>query len=465
MNTPASYRFPRAIASGILAMSIGGVLAGGGLARGGANSHKGFGFSAGNMACDSPRGECETTPLAGGSRISGLNAPFCVESGRKTLAVARASFGLYRFARVPLPGPVFDNRPQSVKVSGGPAWAHRAAWDSDGNALLLTDPPTYSIFHFSLASGILKRVVASDFRSGQTVSPFAIRQRDAGFILEDSFQGRLLWLDHNYAQTHLLQLKNLLLANSDIVAGVRAWIEAKSDILVLADVQQREASSLKLLRVQLPEITADQTKGSPLEVRPVSIESVYQWAMGDRLRQHARLGFPVMASAKGRAFILVSGELSRICEVTHGLRCFADVPRGYEQFPLIREDLSGKEWTTTYSVLENVKIATALYGWGDFLYLLLRQPDPGETGETVWSLAKIDPDTGTVVETMHLPAHSANLLLVPGFTRWALVEQEHVTGSGGRDLSARVVAFTMLSGEFFQTIGKAPVELAARVAR
>jgi hypothetical protein len=419
----------------------------------GARDNRGS-LSGGSMVCDGAPGDCPPplTAAAGREVLPSLSCGVHEAPRLSSPAFQRLIFrtaGPLSLASYAAKGWV-----QEIRVANGPAWTHWAVWDKDREALLLTDPPSHKIYHFGLRTGIVKTVVASDLNTGRDLLPYAISETESGYILEDVAAGQLLWLDRSYANTRWLQLRTTGTAASGSIRSVRAWLVASTEIFVLADILDGAQWSERLLSARLPAITAAVSAKEPVEISLTEISSMRQWPLEDRVRQHARLGFPIMATAKGRAFILISGEKSHISEMARdGLRHLPGFPTGYDLFPSIDKDFSGEKLLDAYALIESSSVAVALYGSRDYLFLLLRQPDADGSGAIVWSLARIDPDSGNLVEMIPVPAHTANLLLVPGPTQWAMVEQEKVTGhiAGAKDvtISARVSGFGLVASEFF----------------
>jgi len=136
-----------------------------------------------------------------------------------------------------------------------------------------------------------------------------------------------------------LQLKNLTIATSGQIGAVRTWVDTPRDIFVLADVLEHDDWSESLVKLSISPIAADPSAIAPVEIKPFDITLLYQWRLEEAVRQHARLGFPIMATARGRAFIHVSGESSRIFEISQSLRRLSGFPAEYERFPVLAKDL------------------------------------------------------------------------------------------------------------------------------
>ncbi len=399
------------------------------------------GTPSGDRTCEGAPGGCD---LSDSSVSNSLKSGGCTSTAAVRIAPAR-----FALPMIPHYLPAFRQLVNTVspqiRVANGPAWARWAVWDKEQTALLLSDIATHSIFHFSLSSGIVRQVYASATDSGVAVNPSVIMKGDAGYIIQDTALGRLLWLDDSYALSHFLQLKNYGSPEWGVIGSVRGWLATRNVIYVLADVIAEGKWSERLLKVEVAAIPEQS-----IEIKPLRASSVFQWDTEAAVRRHALLTFPIMAAAKGRAFILLDGEASHICEVSNGLRMLPEFPAGYEHFPSFSANLPGKLLLDAYHLIESRPVAVALYGSGDFLYLLLRRPDVGGTGDTFWSVAKVDPDSGSVVDTFPLPSRSANLILVPGRDQWALIEQDAVTGTGMLDLAAQVRGFYLLRSDFFQ---------------
>jgi hypothetical protein len=138
---------------------------------------------------------------------------------------------------------------------------------------------------------------------------------------------------------------------------------------------------------------------------------------------------PTLAQVGGEVFALAfegAPHLERVYPGTGVLRAF---PAGFEEVP----DLARKEINPPPVFWRNVEaasMAAGLYGQGLNLFLLTRRPESG--GGTSWSIHRIDPRADTLEATIPLPTHAPHLVVVPGPSEWAFVEQDGWGSMGGK---------------------------------
>lgn len=85
---------------------------------------------------------------------------------------------------------------------------------------------------------------------------------------------------------------------------------------------------------------------------------------------------------------------------------------------------------------ERSRLPHALYGRGDDLFLLAREPADGATR---WLLHQIDPVGDRLVRTLTLSTRAPHLFLIPGAEQWAVIEKGPVTGIGIQEIRSALL--------------------------
>lgn len=148
-----------------------------------------------------------------------------------------------------------------------------------------------------------------------------------------------------------------------------------------------------------------------------------------------------IAALDGRGYLLFLDPVPKIAEVipdVGGVRELPGFPEDFQSRPrldtrprLASTRQGARQATIFYEILEASTMAAGIYGWGNHLYLLGKEAiDP--TGNTDWSLVKLDPDDGSELSRVRLPTEAAHLTVVPGPEFWAFVERGQVQGIGER---------------------------------
>ena len=145
---------------------------------------------------------------------------------------------------------------------------------------------------------------------------------------------------------------------------------------------------------------------------------------------------PTLAQARGEVFALVfegGPHIERVYPRKGVLRAF---PERFAEVP----DLARNERNPQpvfYRNVEAASMAAGLYGQGKHLFLLTRRH--AGRGSTSWAIHRIDPMTDTLETTVPLPTQAPHLVVVPGSSEWAFVEQGSWIGMDGK--STRRILF------------------------
>jgi hypothetical protein len=171
-----------------------------------------------------------------------------------------------------------------------------------------------------------------------------------------------------------------------------------------------------------------------------NFEMIKEWPADDPAGVYYRIGQPYLAALGKKGYFLEIGEAVSLYEISEppqvSLRLISRsesvLPKG------IRERLSGlqgpRDTVGLYQVIEQQTVPAGLYASDGFLFLLRRVEE--RSGEASWSIEKIDPAKGGVVHSTVLPSRAHHLTVIPGASRWALLEKGVVKGAGDQDVAS-----------------------------
>lgn len=326
----------------------------------------------------------------------------------------------------------------TYSLAYGPSWAYSGIWDKDEKAILLVDAPTKSIFHISILGKLVRQVITSSLGAESRFEPALLQVGPSGYVVEHG-EGHLMWLDENYAVQDQLLLANMQDKDGYLAGGIWTWVDLGGEIIAFADKgkdpMDSKGWSAAVLRFKSRKAT--------------EFETVHDIALSSKTRVFSRLGFPVLASARGRAYILLVEGVPRIHEVGSGVRPLNAFPSGYDRFPDLGEVLDRDTAPVMYKQIERSQAVAGLYGWGDFLYVLTRRPNAVGDG-TKWFVSKIDPSLDVVVSTVPLRTSSTNIILIPGKEHWIVVEKGRVETLGKQ----KIDSFQLVPAGFIESWNK-----------
>jgi hypothetical protein len=107
-------------------------------------------------------------------------------------------------------------------------------------------------------------------------------------------------------------------------------------------------------------------------------------------------------------------------------------PEGLDQAPVLPSFTTRDDFAPVMRAVERSKMPTGLYGWGQFLYILTREPL--KDGTTRWRLTRIDPRSDRIEGEVVVPSRANHLTVVPGPRAWAFIEKGPVKGFGRQDI-------------------------------
>ena len=234
----------------------------------------------------------------------------------------------------------------------------------------------------------------------------------------------ILRLDQALRGGGLLDLKKLALAGCERFGGLLQPQVVPSGVIALVACQQSRTANYAFFgyaRLQLaPEPVL--TRLRPLA--ELTNAGGLAWMV------------PTLAQVRGEVFALVfegGPHLERVYPRKGVLRAF---PEEFAEVP----DLARNERNPQpvfYRNVEAASMAAGLYGQGKHLFLLTRRH--AGRGSTSWAIHRIDPMTDTLEATIPLPTQAPHLIVVPGPSEWAFVEQGSWIGMDGK--STRRILF------------------------
>jgi hypothetical protein len=147
-------------------------------------------------------------------------------------------------------------------------------------------------------------------------------------------------------------------------------------------------------------------------------------------------GLPYFASNDvGLYFVRMVGKRASIQYVREGAKPeeVSAFPEAFREVPQIKTPSRGVTTTAArFAEIEKQKMVAGLFGQGNLLYVLTRQP--ARTGEgTDWWLFQIDPRESKPLGVVRLPTKASHLSVVPGSAAWYLIERGSVRGWGDQD--------------------------------
>jgi hypothetical protein len=282
-----------------------------------------------------------------------------------------------------------------------PAQVSAMVWSLDGRELAMTDVVAHQLLRYRPDGSLLGAVAKPPFVHGD-FKPTQVHAIPDGFLVRNSAYD-WLWFDRAFkplrAATQGLPprfaLINEAVVGSDRLAGF-GTVRKEDGSWTLGMLEVGLAPAPKVLRI----------------VREIP----YSSKGGDL----ASLLTTVTATAGGDPYALQFDEPSFLLNLRSGQRLKA-FPAGFERLPALPKNEGQDSTAGRARVVDASTLPVALYGRGDFLYLLTREQKPG--GRPVWRLHRIDPRKDVILDSVILPTTAAYLELAPGPSVWAILEE------------------------------------------
>lgn len=173
---------------------------------------------------------------------------------------------------------------------------------------------------------------------------------------------------------------------------------------------------------------------------PASFVTLLRRPAEPPLRLACRLALPLIAALGDTVYLAVPGA-------EPGLYRHAPGEPAAERLPSYPQQLAGwlkgptpeltrSQFAQVMGKVEETAMPVGLFAWESSLYLLSRTP----AGDgVVWSLTRVDPETGEALGTRRINSTANHLMLVPGDTHWAAVDKGPALSLGFQKLN-RIVA-------------------------
>lgn len=300
-----------------------------------------------------------------------------------------------------------------------PTWASHGMWTDGGSTLVVAD-----------AGGGMLRLYDAEGRAVRTVArpglgpldfsrPHKFWELPDGYLLKDGH--RFLWTDEDFVPLRSYDLGEVAVAAGGTVRTLFEVAVGGEHLFGIGDVLFPEESWRSgFISMRPGDATAhDILREIPIEER----QEFDHYLMGDH--HVAVLGDRgYFLAMDEQPFLLEAGNR----EEPRRLQAFPEGFRARPELPL----LTGQaELEIRFLAYEKARIPVGLYGRGDRLFVLTREPIPGaEGGGTRWTLTRIDPEADEVEGAVVLPTRAAHLAVFPGPERWAMLEKGRVERYG-----------------------------------
>jgi hypothetical protein len=360
----------------------------------------------GAMTCSGrPEGPCDQGMSAGlhGSETVSL----CSNHAAAPTSLDRLNFAVQQ-AHQEFNRTIQNSTFRRVALREPPAWSNSAAWSPDGASLIIADTKRRVLMQFSLDGHLQQTITALG-------SDLSLIQGTAGGYLVEARDGGFVWLDGRFSTQRTLDVKAETSDKPTKITSVFGWTSNGDNLLTVSDFEQGGTAKSSLLKISYH---------SPLVAEPIE-------AVGSKARRFFLLGYPLLANADNKGYMLMLEDTAKILEVGLGVRELHSFPSEYRTVPDLPTPKNAAE---AFAPIERATMAISLIGWRDMLYLITRKP-LGE-GRTQWTMWPIQPREDRMLAGKVLPTQAAHILVVPGPKKWAILEKGPVLANGTQDISS-----------------------------
>jgi hypothetical protein len=238
--------------------------------------------------------------------------------------------------------------------------------------------------------------------------PGGIAAVDDGFILNVG-SGHLIWLNHALEPFDGLFLDQRAAIDTVTDVVIRQWaVTPRGRIFMVADVRHDDDGwvpgyhSLKL------------------GAKP-SLQTHLASHVADDDRRFYTRAIPMVAIAAGEGYFLRLEREPYLFAADRPSETLAAFPKRYRQIPAMPADRGFDSFRQEMQTLARATMPAGLFGSGDHLYLLTREPH--EKGGTRWLLHALDPATDKIEHVIELPTRAPFLIVAPGLVQWAILER------------------------------------------
>lgn len=318
-----------------------------------------------------------------------------------------------------------------------PTWSWSGAWTHDGSRLLLVDVLSGELLVYDTQG----RLIQTIRRPGTGPLDFnranAIVATQDGFVLRDGVN-HFVFLSADLTPQRGLSTEKIEPGVHGMPRSFFNWTVASGSLYGLGDVRTAdEGWDAGWLEMDLEDPHRNRI------FRPAPAR--------EGLHRLYRKGYPYAASEGERVYFLIMEEEGvGILQVAPRIRRLQAFPEGFDSLPQPPDADSGRRTPLVYRFLQSATYPTGIYAWEQRLFVLSRSP--AGDGKTRWELHSLDPEQDEHVGTLVLPTEAAHLSVIPGPTRWAVVEKPPVERKEGV-VHQPVERVTFLASRLFREPG------------
>lgn len=325
---------------------------------------------------------------------------------------------------------------RSLSLTPEPYWVFSGAWSADGSSILLLDVARKSLLSYPVDGGPAAVVMGTGEADDSPENQLSLIQGDAGGFVLEGPNGYLQRLGPGLETVEELGWTLDEASREPGLKSLDSWAVSGDDILLYGDYRHFSGTWLSVF--------AKASLDDPDDLE------ILEWLPARHPARRFYLNAQqYLTTLNGKGYFLLQDDPVSVWEVdllqegTDSLRRLEGIlpsqlshrvdlpaPQGVDSVPKL------------YAAQKQVRSITALFGQGDHLYLLGREPDGSETR---WSLTVVDPTSDRVVRTLYLPSRAPHLIVLPGPRYWAVVEKGDVEAFG----TQQVMGARLLPSEWF----------------
>jgi hypothetical protein len=275
------------------------------------------------------------------------------------------------------------------------------AWSFDGQVLVMTDVASHQMLRYR---PLRLSAVGPPPSYTKEFKPSQVHATPEGFVVRSSAYD-WIWFTRDFKPTQRS-------SSQDIPARFalinEAWL-GLNNLAGFGSFRKDDGSwSWGFLQVSVA--------GPAPKVLKVVKEVSYQTKGGDL----ALVLTDVSAAAGETPYALQFDEPSYLLNLRTGqpLKAF---PPGFEHLPKLPKNDGEASARGRVRMADSSTLPIALYGRGEYLYLLTREHQPQR--KALWRLHRIDPRKDALLDSVILPTSATYLELAPGPTFWAILEE------------------------------------------
>lgn len=285
-------------------------------------------------------------------------------------------------------------------------WVTDAAWSLDGRRLLVPAvlDGLVRVFEGGVLVDELKRPGGGRL---EWTKPSGIAAVDDGYIVSERSQ-HLIWLNHALEPFDGLFLDRR--AAIDTVAEIALFQWAATphgQIFMVADVKRDDGGWVPGYH------SLELGTESSLQTHLVT-------KVEDDDRRFYTRAIPMVAIAAGKGYFLRLEREPYIFAADRPSASLSAFPKRYRQIPVMPPDQGFGSFRQEMETLARATMPAGLFGRGDRLYLLTREPR--QEGGARWQLHAIDPVADRLDHVIELPTRASFLVVAPGPEQWAVLE-------------------------------------------